>query len=316
MNEKWHACELHCHTCHSDGDFTVKTLTQTALRRRLDGICLTDHNTVSGWAETKNSPLPVLCGIEWTTYFGHMLVLGAQEYVDWRDASPDNIDEKIRALKAAGGIVGIAHPFQLGTPICTGGHWDFHVRDWSLVSYLEVWSEGCPYMNIPNGRAMALWHSLLDKGFHMAPTMGRDWHSDKNNIFPGACTYVCAGEVLTADGIYQALRRGRTVVSAGPLFTFTFGDGKTVGDSLPPGENRLKIIYDTARTDRMSLDYQIEPQWIRIITSGSETAAELPFGAGEAVITAEKGKWYSLELWGKIDEKSDCLIAVTGAVYC
>ena len=28
--KKWFPCELHCHTVHSDGDFTVETLLQTA----------------------------------------------------------------------------------------------------------------------------------------------------------------------------------------------------------------------------------------------------------------------------------------------
>ena len=67
-----------------------------------------------------------------------MLVLGANDFVDWRDAQPDNIDEKIKQVKAVGGIVGIAHPYQLGSPLCTGGRWEFNVRDWRNVDYIEV----------------------------------------------------------------------------------------------------------------------------------------------------------------------------------
>ena len=69
-----------------------------------------------------------------------MLVLGANDFVDWRDAQPDNIDEKIKQVKAVGGIVGIAHPYQLGSPLCTGGRWEFNVRDWRNVDYIEVWA--------------------------------------------------------------------------------------------------------------------------------------------------------------------------------
>lgn len=68
---QWFPCELHCHTLHSDGDFTVEGLLQTARERGLAGISLTDHNTTAGWAQAQTSTSPaVLCGIEWTTYFG------------------------------------------------------------------------------------------------------------------------------------------------------------------------------------------------------------------------------------------------------
>ena len=96
MNKKWYACELHCHTRHSDGDFTVRELIETAAERHLDGIQLTDHNTNSGHAETEKAPIAVLKSIEWTTYFGHMHAMDCKEYVDWRDAQPDNIDEKMK----------------------------------------------------------------------------------------------------------------------------------------------------------------------------------------------------------------------------
>ena len=114
-------CELHCHTVHSDGGFQVNELPQETKKDHLALIALTEHNTFSGYQELDDSIIPTIKGIEWTTYYGHMLVLGAKEYVDWRDAVPDNIDEKIRAVKAAGGVVGIAHPYQLGSPVCTGG---------------------------------------------------------------------------------------------------------------------------------------------------------------------------------------------------
>ena len=137
--ERWFACELHCHTVHSDGDFTVPALLDAARKRRLEGLALTDHNTTAGCLQARQSRDPVvLGGMEWTTYFGHMPVLDCARYVDWRDARPDTIDEKLRAVRENGGVCGIAHPFQLGTPICTGGHWDYHVQDWSLFNYIEI----------------------------------------------------------------------------------------------------------------------------------------------------------------------------------
>ena len=40
-------CELHCHTLHSDGDFSVKELQEAAKENHLSLIALTDHNTMS-----------------------------------------------------------------------------------------------------------------------------------------------------------------------------------------------------------------------------------------------------------------------------
>ena len=134
-------CELHCHSVHSDGSFSVAELLRRAYDDHLALIALTDHNTVSGHGELDDSITPAVPGIEWTTFFGHMLVLGARDFVDWRDAVPANIDDKIDQVHAAGGLCGVAHPFQLGSPICTGGRWAFDVQDWSRVDYLEVWHD-------------------------------------------------------------------------------------------------------------------------------------------------------------------------------
>ena len=92
--KKWYACELHCHTLHSDGAFTVDELIETAKNRLLAGICLTDHNTISGWSETESeNTLAVLKGVEYTTYHGHMLSLGIKKPEIWYTIS--NIDSTI-----------------------------------------------------------------------------------------------------------------------------------------------------------------------------------------------------------------------------
>lgn len=302
---KWFPCELHCHTFHSDGRFTVEELMKTAGERNISGICLTDHNTMSGWEETDKYSSPVvLKGIEWTTFFGHMLVLGAGSYVDWRDAVPDNIDEKMTEVKAQGGLVGVAHPFQLGTPVCTGGHWDYRVRDWSLVDYMEIWSEGCPYLNTANRRAIALWHSLLDKGYRLAPTFGRDWHSADGNEIITACTYLLC-EKLTPENMKKAIKTGKTVVSAGPLFYFETADGKTIGDTVSAGETVFNFAADTERSPEM------KPKTIRLITNNSEEVLNIPYEENLTVkIQTAKKHWYSAELW-----QDDTLLAVTAAMY-
>ena len=309
--KKWYPCELHCHTLHSDGSFTVEELMKTAQQRLLDGICLTDHNTVSGWEETdKYNNVTVLKGIEYTTYHGHMLSLGIKKPEIWYTIS--NIDSTIENIRKDGGIVGIAHPFQLGTPICTGGHWDYKITKWENVSYMEIFSEGSPFMNTANKKARRLWHSLLSKGYKITPTMGRDWHNPKGDIFPSACTYLLIDGEITADKMKQAIEKGRTVISAGPLFTFCTDEGKTSGDEIESGECIFNFVVDFTRHNKLEPDRKIVPE--KIVIASNKGEREYPV-ADKITITLEKNSWYSAELWGSVDGKENMLLALTSPIY-
>ncbi len=308
---KWYPCELHCHTLHSDGGFTVSELLSAARERELKGICLTDHNTVSGWAEAENSTYPVvLRGIEYTTYHGHMLCLGTDKFADWRHF--ENIDEPIEFLRRNGGTVGIAHPFQLGTPICTGGRWDYRISKWQNVNYMEIFSEGAPYLNAPNKRARALWHRLLSEGYRITPTMGRDWHRKRANTFISACTYLLCGDELSANEMKTAIEKGRTVVSAGPLFYFETENGETVGDTVEAGNRVLYFTADFSRHERVDGERKIVPEKIVIVSPDGE--AEYSF-TSEISLTLKSNSWYSAELWGSIDEEKEMLLALTAPIY-
>ncbi len=308
---KWYPCELHCHTLHSDGGFTVAELLSTAKERELSGICLTDHNTTSGWSETESSTCPVvLRGIEYTTYHGHMLCLGTDKFADWRRF--DNIDEPIELLKNSGGCVGIAHPFQLGTPICTGGRWDYRISKWQNVNYMEIFSEGAPYLNAPNKRARALWHSLLSEGYRITPTMGRDWHRKRANTFISACTYLLCGDELSDIEMKTAIENGRTVVSAGPLFYLETEKGETIGDTVEAGNRALYFTADYSRHKRVDGERKIVPEKIIIVSPDGES--EYPF-TSEISLTLKSNSWYSAELWGSIDGENDMLLALTAPIY-
>ena len=45
---RWYPVELHTHTRHSDGAFTVEELVEAAARNGYRALALTDHNTSSG----------------------------------------------------------------------------------------------------------------------------------------------------------------------------------------------------------------------------------------------------------------------------
>ncbi|EKU93912.1 Histidinol phosphatase and related hydrolases of the PHP family [Alloiococcus otitis] len=219
--------EVHTHTHHSDGIFSPEDLIQAALDFGYRGLIITDHNTSAPYGEMKEKHLLnqegllVLRGMEWTTFYGHMLVHDASYDVDWRQAKIDTIDSYMQEVKEAGGLVGIAHPFDMGSPICTGCHWDFQVQDFHLVDYIEVWNSNRPQEKLESQAAYDYWLDKLDQGYQVAASTGRDWHgpdSDQENM---GVTYLEVDEAsLTEDNFKSALAKGAFYISLGPEVHF------------------------------------------------------------------------------------------------
>lgn len=312
--KKWLPCELHCHTLHSDGDFSVRELTETAKERQLSGICLTDHNTASGYEEAEKQKLiPVLKGIEYTTYHGHMLCLGSEESIDCFNIS--DIDSSMKFLGEKGGLIGIAHPFQLGTPICTGGRWDFQIKDFSLVNYMEIWSEGEALMTPANQRARKMWLSLLDKGFRITPTFGRDWHRSTNNKLKGACTFLLIDGEISPDKMKKAIKKGKSQLSLGIVMDIKTEKGETVGDEIKDGERQFTVTLNKERALLFSEEYILTPEKIKVISKKGKTVYEGNAEKKGFSLSIEKDSYYIFELWGKIDRKENQLLALTAPVY-
>ncbi len=314
---KYLPVELHCHTVHSDGDFLPEQLQAAAAAEGLRLVALTDHNTFSGWREMNEKICPFIRGIEWTTYFGHMLVLGAEKFVDWRDAVPDNIDEKISLVKAANGVVGIAHPFQCGSPVCTGGRWEFNVQNWQNVDYIEIWHEDFSPLNTENGRALDFWTELLDKGYRLAASYGRDWHRPQSPDKHFGCTYLGFENGVNEREALNAVRLGRTVVSSGANFSFRVisnGSAYDIGANVPSGGAEFLFNLNTRERETLTGTNSIEYKTVRIVTNGGKTALETDYKAKSAYLYLEKGHWYRAELHGKING-GEKILAVTSPVY-
>ena len=318
----WRACELHTHTYNSDGSQTLEELCRKAKAFGLEFLALTDHNTSSGIYENtpqlQRETLPVHVGIEWTTFFGHMVVLGAKKYVDWRDAVPSNIDEKMKAVRAAHGVIGVAHPFRLGAPMCCGCHWNFLVRDWSLPHYMEIWSGPFPTLREEAVLALEFWNKKLDEGNHLTPSYGRDWHSDPETPRPFACTMLgFKDDRITEEGAFDALRSGRTHVTLGPLVDLTVcanGNIYTCGESAPQGNVTVRVQCDLNYRRAHWEQFDLKAEKINLIGNGARILAALPAEGGEVTLDARSLTWLRAELYGSLEGKATNL-AVTAPVY-
>jgi len=320
--------ELHSHTLHSDGRFSPGELCRAAKEECYDGIALTDHNTISGLEEMDEAliaeTLPVIPGIEWTTFYGHLVVLGADRFVDWRFARPETIDASLREIREAGGTVGIAHPFEFGSPFCTGCHWDFKVQNWDLVDYIEVWSEPFP-LSSPRGRvknplAFEWWTELLQEGHRIAAASGRDWHGpDEKPVLPGVTYLGLEGPAITAPGVKAALRAGRTFVTLGPVLDAALsweGGACGLGGTAPPGLCTLSLSLGSDRRKPRWEPFGLSPRELRLVHNG-RTLGAIPCGGeyrGTRRLDLEPG-WLRVELYGAWGDRRETLLAFTSPMY-
>jgi hypothetical protein len=282
--------EIHTHTEHSDGNFTPEELIQAGRAFGYSGMILTDHNSSSGYSEmikadlTEDEDFILLKGMEWTTYFGHMLVHDADYDADWREATPDTIDTYMKEVKEANGLIGIAHPFDMGSPICTGCHWDFNVKDYNLVDYIEIWNSNQPQERKESQAAYDFWLKRLNEGYKISASTGRDWHRPDGEHENMGVTYIeVKDEVLTKDNFKQALADGHFYITLGPEVRFTIKQGKDIfymGDNvslndLKNAEVEIKISQTTITTLKQfsvnNFEIQLWNNNEKIYSSGNHT---------------------------------------------
>ena len=103
--------DLHIHSkySHKCGTLDPKDIIKYAMKKGLDGIAITDHNTIKGGLETKkyeDDSIDVIVGCELDTSQGEIIGLFIEEEIKSTDVM-DIIDE----IHSQGGLVVIPHPF-------------------------------------------------------------------------------------------------------------------------------------------------------------------------------------------------------------
>ena len=105
--------DLHIHSNCSDGHDEVKTILKAAVRRKLAGISITDHDTLRGSEKARKIikeqklDLILIPGAEVTTAEGHLLVYGVKE-IPPRGLSPEETTDLVHEQ---GGITIVPHPY-------------------------------------------------------------------------------------------------------------------------------------------------------------------------------------------------------------
>ena len=313
----WHCIELHCHTTESDGDMTPTQLVDRALERGYEAIAITDHNTISG-VETAveygaSRGLVVVKGIEWTTFWGHIVVTGGGSKLDWRTITPDNIDACIAYAQEVGDMVTLAHPHRLGWPLCSCCHNDFKISDWRNIDAIEVWSHFNPHRDKASGQAIAQWQNLLCQGYRISALYGYDWHEPDLTPPIYAHTYLGCRE-LNPKSIIEAVKEGRTYVSTGLRLSVTLtvqGENYTVGDTARRGVGKLKLQVEC--DDNYYHVDGVEINEIKIIGDDWVLVEPCDNSGGEWEVNA-RGKFLRVELVGSVNGQQG-LVAVTSPIW-
>jgi predicted metal-dependent phosphoesterase TrpH len=311
----WYRGDLHSHTTHSDGEISVSDRVRGAVARGQDFLAITDHNTVSHFRELDGWPdgITPIRGSEVTTFHGHMNCFGLREVIDWRDAARGSGAARIvEQAHAQGALISINHPSAFGDPWCGGCHWDFALVDFASIDAIEVWNGRWRMPESDNNGALAFWTDLLDAGFRPTAVSGTDSHSAEEDDYIALPMNRVHADDRSEGAILDAIRRGRVVLSSGPLLTFRArgSDGIDVdlpGDQLP-ADGTLDLTVDIARLE--------EPATLWYVTSGSIVALGA-LEAGDAHVVREglaAQRWWRLELRQGSAANGDVLV-LTNPVY-
>jgi hypothetical protein len=243
----WYRGDLHSHTFHSDGRWTVKGVLDSAVANNLDFVSITDHNTFSHHYAIDDlskdySNLLILKGAEVTTYGGHINVWGLKtgEWVDFR-LVPEKTESAAQVVKEAhefGGLASANHP----TMSCGGCNWTY--GDLGQMDSVEIWNAT---WDKDDEAALRIWDGLLQKGTRITAIGSSDTHLPPyeqseypTNLVAGSPTvYVQNTGRLTQENLFKNIKEGRVYVAedSAKQISFNVFKGTGIGDTVRPDTN-------------------------------------------------------------------------------
>jgi hypothetical protein len=256
---------------------------------------------------SKDDPnMVVVVGEEYRPpFWGHTFLIGLRDHLispfttgyegtAIESLYPSNHDMFVKA-RAQGAITGYVHAFGgERDPLegSLGGGREFPVD-------LALGSVDCLEWSSSSRASLRVWHHALNNDFPIAATGGEDANTSlhRHTMFGSVRTYAFLGPKLSARGWIDAVGRGSSFVSNGPVIEFRI-NRRIAGESLhlPPGGGKIEIeanIWSWLPLTRAVI-YHNGKVWKDVALKADRKTAEW---RGEATI-AESG-WYSLTVEGE-----------------
>ncbi len=246
-----------------------------------------------------------------TSYWGHLGLLNLRQnfilpgyaaYVQTPAASlaPDNA-RVADITHAQHGLVGYVHPYDSVPDPARGASITHELPvDLALgkVDYLEVLGFS------DHKSTAAVWYRLLNCGFRLPTAAGTDamanYASMRGPVGLNRVYARVAAGPLRIGAWLDAVKRGRTFATNGPLLGFSLG-GRQVGDELhlPRGENKVKVaawLRSLAPIDHLQVICNGQVAKDLKLNRGGETADP------EDTIALSRSGWCVLRAWSEKPE--------------
>jgi hypothetical protein len=298
----WYRGDLHMHGAHSDGGCASQNgkhvpcplflTVEDAVRRGLDFIALSDHNTLSQMNDLRElqpyfDRLLLIPARELTTFQGHANLFGTLAPVDFRVGSAAVPDWNALLHRVAGlhGLVAINHPIRPNDETCMGCGWtprdavDMHAVQ--AIEAVNGFDAMLPDSGVP------FWQDLLDQGYRLTAIGGSDNHDALSKLSVGLPSGKAGGGIELPDSV--PVGTPTTVVHAQALSMHAILEAIRAGhvciDVQGTRDRILDVTASAAGQSAQMGDALKAPAGTRVRFTVSTTAL-----AGNAIEIVEDGK--------------------------
>ncbi|WP_234117566.1 CehA/McbA family metallohydrolase [Clostridium hydrogenum] len=316
MGLKWIKILTHIHTLNSDGKDTLEAMAEAAKKHNIDAICLTDHNTMAGYENFDKvyevNGVKIIKGIEYTTFYGHIIAIDAP-YYRWENINKKSLNELVDYVHKNDGIIGIAHPRQLGDPVSTGATFEFENVDFKNIDFIETWHR---VINESNEweRNEKFWLDKINAVGKITCLYGGDFHAKENFDKSSAVNWLLIDENKEfLEAVKEGIRCGRLIMSKGVCFDMTLENNNeiyNIGDTALLSEKEQYRV--TIKPCELVKDISMKV----CIVSNDGILAEAKYdekcNIQFKLYGDKRVKWIRAKI---IDYRSNDTIAITNPIY-
>ncbi len=214
----WYKGNVHIHSTASDGGKDFSELAQMYAQAGYAFLFRTDHWVASNVAaDERHYPLLWLDGIELhgrdergVAY--HVLCLGTFTGL----AKEMGLVEAVKAVRAQGGLVVLAHPYWMGNSFQDALHWDF--------DGVEVYNHVCRWLNGKSDSG-AYWNAMLQHNRNVLGLAVDDAHIRPEHPGWNGGWMMVNAPTCSREAILAAIRGGHFYSTCGPEFYSIQYDG-------------------------------------------------------------------------------------------